>query len=129
VALPSNVRALGHIPHAEIGRMYLDHDLCVLPRPRSLLTETVTPMKLLEAMAFGMPILATDLEAIRWVTGPDGAFLQRDGGPEALAAAIEAALADPGALVATGARALERSARFGWDRIGHDIVRELFGGR
>ena len=129
VALPSNVRALGHIPHAEIGRMYLDHDLCVLPRPRSLLTETVTPMKLLEAMAFGMPIRATDLEAIRWVTGPDGAFLHRDGGPEALAAAIEAALADPGALVATGARALERSARFGWDRIGHDIVRELFGGR
>ena len=128
LALPANVRVLGRVPHAEIGRVYLEHDLCVLPRPRSPLTEIVMPMKILEAMAFGMPILATDLEAIRWATGPDGAFLQREGGPEALAAAIEAALADPDALVATGARALERSARFSWDEIGRMIARELFPG-
>ncbi len=126
LALPANVRALGHVPHAEIGRVYLEHDLFVLPRPRSPLTETVTPMKILEAMAFGMPILATDLEAIRWATGPDGAFLHRDGSPETLAAAIEAALADSSALAATGARALERSARFSWEEIGRGIVRELF---
>ena len=128
LALPGNVQVLGRVPHAEIGRVYLDHDLFVLPRPRSPLTETVMPMKILEAMAFGMPILATDLEAIRWTTGPDGAFLVREGGPEALAAAIEAALADPVALAATGARALERSARFSWDEIGRGIVRELFPG-
>jgi glycosyltransferase involved in cell wall biosynthesis len=127
--LPANVRLLGRVPHEEIGRLYLGHDLFLLPRPRSPLTETVMPMKILEAMAFGMPILATDLEAIRWVTGPDGAFLHREGGPEALAAAIEATLADPATLAATGARALERSARFSWEKIGHAIVRELFGGR
>lgn len=129
LTLPSNVRVLGYVPHAEIGRLYLEHDLCVLPRPRSQLTETVTPMKIIEAMAFGMPILATDLEAIRCVTGPDGAFLCRESSPEALAAGIEAALADPVALAATGARALERSAGFSWDEIGRRIVRELFGGR
>lgn len=126
--LPANVIGLGHVPHAEIARLYLEHDLFVLPRPRSPLTETVLPMKILEAMAFGMPILARDLGAVRSVTGPDAAFLYRDDGPEALAAAIEAALADPGALAATGARALERSARFNWDEIGRAIVRELFGG-
>ena len=129
LALPGNVRVLGSVPHAEIGRMYLEHDLFVLPRPRSPLTEIVMPMKILEAMAFGMPILVTDLDAIRWTTGSDGAFLVRESGPEALAAAIEAALADPGAMAATGARALERSARFTWDEIGRGIVRELFGGR
>jgi glycosyltransferase involved in cell wall biosynthesis len=128
VDLPANVHLLGRVPHEKIGRVYLDHDLFLLPRPRSLLTETVMPMKILEAMAFGMPILATDLDAIRWVTGPDGAFLLREVGPESLAAAIEAALADPAALAATGARALERSARFNWDKIGPAIVRELFGG-
>ena len=129
LTLPANVRALGHVPHAEIGRTYLEHDLFVLQRPRTQLTETVTPMKILEAMAFGMPILATDLEGVRWVTGPDAAFLVRAAGPEALAGAIEAALADPDALAATGARALERSARFSWESIGHAIVRELFDGR
>jgi glycosyltransferase involved in cell wall biosynthesis len=129
LALPGNVRVLGPLPHAEIGRVYLEHDLFVLPRPRSPLTEIVMPMKILEAMAFGMPILVTDLAAIRWTTGPDGAFLLREGGPEALAAAIEATLADPVALAATGARALERFAHFRWDEIGRGIVRELFGGR
>ena len=129
LALPENVRVLGRVPHAEIGRVYLEHDLFVLPRPRSPLTEIVMPMKILEAMAFGMPILVTDLAAIRWTTGSDGAFLVREGGPEALATAIEAALADPGTLAATGARALDRSARFSWDEIGRAIVRELFGGR
>jgi glycosyltransferase involved in cell wall biosynthesis len=128
LALPGNVRVLGRVPHAEIGRVYLEHDLFVLPRPRSPLTETVMPMKILEAMAFGMPILATDLEAIRWTTGSDGAFLVREEGPGALAAAIEAALADPVALAATGACALERSARFTWDEIGRGIIRELFPG-
>jgi glycosyltransferase involved in cell wall biosynthesis len=128
LALPGNVRVLDRVPHAEVGRVYLDHDLFVLPRPRSPLTEIVMPMKILEAMAFGMPILATDLDAIRWTTGSDGAFLVGEGGPEALAAAIEAALANPSALAATGARALERSARFSWDEIGRGIVRELFPG-
>ena len=128
LSLPGNVRVLERLPHAEIARVYLDHDLFVLPRPRSPLTEIVMPMKILEAMAFGMPILVTDLDAIRWTTGSDGAFLVREGGPEALAAAIEAALADPGALAATGARALARSARFTWDEIGRAIADELFPG-
>jgi len=129
LALPANVRALGRVPHAEIARMYLEHDLFVLPRPRSPLTEIVMPMKVLEAMAFGMPILATDLGAIRWTTGEDGAFLLREEGPEALAGAIESRLGDPAALVATGRRGLVRSALFRWDEIARRIVRELFGER
>lgn len=123
---PANVRGLGRVPHEAVGRLYLEHDLLVLSRPRAPLTEIVTPMKVPEAMAYGMPILATDLEAIRWVTGEDGAFLLREDGPEALAAAIGAALADPVALAATGARARERSARFTWDEIGRTVARELF---
>jgi glycosyltransferase involved in cell wall biosynthesis len=128
-SLPANVEVLGHVPHAGIVRVYLEHDLFVVPRPRSPLSETVTPMKIIEAMALGMPILAMDLGAIRWATGRDGAFLHREDGPEALASAIETALADPGALAATGARALERSARFSWEEIGRSVARELFGVR
>jgi glycosyltransferase involved in cell wall biosynthesis len=126
LVLPPNVRALGSVPHEGIGRVYLDHDLLVLSRPRTPLTEMVTPMKIPEAMAYGMPILCTDLAAVRWAVGDDGAFLVREGGAEALAAAIEAALADPVALAATGSRARERSARYTWDVIGRMIARELF---
>jgi len=123
---PDNVVGLGRVPHEDIGRVYLEHDLLVLSRPRTPLTETVTPMKIPEAMAHGMPILSTDLAAIRWATGDDGAFLVRETGPEALADALLAALADPAALAAVGARARERAARFAWDEIGRTIARELF---
>lgn len=126
MAVPANVRVLGRVPHAQIGRAYLEHDLFVLPRPRTLLTELVTPMKIPEAMAFGMPILATDLRAIRCATGADGAFLVREAEPVALAASLEAALADPAALAESGARAHERSADFTWDEVGRRIVQELF---
>jgi glycosyltransferase involved in cell wall biosynthesis len=93
--VPANVRRLERVPHAQVGRLYLEHDLLVLSRPRTRLTEIVMPMKIPEAMAYGMPILATDLPAIRCSTGEDGAFLVRDAEPEVLAAAIETALADP----------------------------------
>ena len=49
-------------------------------------------------------------------------------GQRGAAGAIERALADPAALEAAGARALERSARFTWDAIGRMIVRALFDG-
>ncbi len=127
---PRNVRPLGPLPHAEVARACREHHLFVVPRPRTPLTETVTPMKLVEAMACGMPILASELEAIRWTTGPDGAVLLRDcGDPEALATAIEQALADPAALEAVGARALARSARFTWEAVGRAIATELFPDR
>jgi glycosyltransferase involved in cell wall biosynthesis len=126
---PPNVQALGSLPHGEIARACLEHHLFVVPRPRTPLTETVTPMKLVEAMACGVPILASDLEAIRWTTGADGAVLVREcGDPEALATAIERALADPAALQATGARGLERSAAFTWEAISRGLARELFPG-
>jgi len=128
VRVPGNVDVLGRVPHADIGRIYLEHDLFVLPRPRTPLTELVSPMKIPEAMSFGIPILASDLPAIRWTTGDDGALWVRGEGAGALAEALRAAIADPAGLAAVAARGLERSAEFEWDTIGRRIVEALFGG-
>ena len=124
---PANVEFLGRVSHDQVAAFYLSHDLFVLPRPRTALTELVVPMKIPEAMSFGIPILATDLGAARWALGDDGALLVPDNRTETLAAAIRAAFADPDRLAAWGAHAHQRSAAFTWDEIARSAVHELFG--
>jgi glycogen synthase len=58
------VHILGHVPHQQIHRYYSVIDVAVYPRRRFRLTELVTPLKPLEAMAFGKPVLASAVGGI-----------------------------------------------------------------
>lgn len=51
----------GRVPHAEISRYYDQIDLLVYPRHSMRLTELVTPLKPLEAMAQGRLFVASDV--------------------------------------------------------------------
>jgi len=51
----------GQVPHREILEYYSLLDIFVCPRLRMRLTELVTPLKPLEAMAMGCPVLASDV--------------------------------------------------------------------
>jgi len=51
----------GRVPHADVGRYYDLIDLLVYPRHSMRLTELVTPLKPLEAMAQGRIFLASDV--------------------------------------------------------------------
>ena len=75
-------------------------------------------MVLLEAMALGIPVLATDLPGHRSVVTPghDGVLVPRRD-PDALAAALARLLDDPGERRRLGANGLRSAARFGWDDI------------
>jgi glycosyltransferase involved in cell wall biosynthesis len=126
---PVSVTFPGRVAHDQVASFYLEHDLFVLPRPRTPLTELVVPMKLPEAMSFGMPILATDLGSVRWVLGGEEVQLVADNEPETLARAVLAALADPVRLAGWGRAARARSERFSWERVAEDAVRALFGER
>ncbi len=55
------VRFTGRVPHAEVQRYYDLVDFLVLPRKRMRLTELVTPLKPLEAMAEGRLVIASDV--------------------------------------------------------------------
>jgi glycosyltransferase involved in cell wall biosynthesis len=125
-AAPPNVEFRGPIAHADVAETYLAHDVLVLPRPRSPLTEIVLPMKVPEAMAYGMPIVATDLAAVRWMTGEEGAILAPANDPASLATALGAALDDPERLRRIGAAARARAREYTWHRLGERIRDELF---
>ena len=51
----------GQIPHREIREFYSVIDVFLCPRRRMRLTELVTPLKPLEAMAMARPVLASDV--------------------------------------------------------------------
>lgn len=83
----------GRVPHGEVSRYYDLIDLLVYPRHSMRLTELVTPLKPLEAMAQGRVFVASDVgghkELIR--DGETGRLF-RAGSASALASAVEAML-------------------------------------
>ena len=61
LGLEGKVIFTGRVPHNEVGNYYSLVDLLVYPRKKMRLTELVTPLKPLEAMAQGKLVLASDV--------------------------------------------------------------------
>ena len=55
------VSIIGNVPHAQVPEYYSVMDVLVYPRQRMRLTDLVTPLKPLEAMAMGKTIVASDV--------------------------------------------------------------------
>jgi glycosyltransferase involved in cell wall biosynthesis len=74
------------VPHAEVQRYYSIVDVLVYPRRSMRLTELVTPLKPLEAMAQGQLLVASDVGGHRELIrdGVNG-FLCAPGSADALA--------------------------------------------
>ncbi len=87
----------GRVPHEQIGAYYDLVDIFVYPRVSSRLTETVTPLKPLEAMAQRRLVIASDVgghqELIR--DGETGVLFTADD-PDSLAEATLKLLDNPG---------------------------------
>ena len=91
------VRFTGRVPFSRVEQMYRLIDLFLVTRPDREVTRLVTPLKPLEALASGLPVLASDLAALRELVGgtPErGALLPPDG-PQVWAETIEALAKDP----------------------------------
>jgi PEP-CTERM/exosortase A-associated glycosyltransferase len=84
----------GRVPHSQVQRYYELIDVLAYPRHRMRLTELVTPLKPLEAMAQGRMFVASDVGGHReLVRDGETGFLFPAGDAAALAAAIERVLA------------------------------------
>lgn len=66
-------------------------DVFVVPRKDLPVTRTVTPMKTLQAQAFGIPVVSSDLPALREVTRGAGFYVSPEN-PSELAKGISCAL-------------------------------------
>ena len=95
LGLSEKVTFTGRVPHDQVQRYYNLIDVLTYPRHSMRLTELVTPLKPLEAMAQGRILVASDVGGHRELVR-DGltGYLFAAGRPEALAAAVLKALAE-----------------------------------
>lgn len=89
------IRFAGRVPHDQVERWYSLIDVLVYPRKRMRLTELVTPLKPLEAMAQRRLVAASDVGGHReLIRDGDTGTLFRPDDPEALARAVAGLFAD-----------------------------------
>jgi glycosyltransferase involved in cell wall biosynthesis len=102
------VRFLGRVPHDDLARFYAAADVSVLASMRE-----GWPNVLLESMACGTPVIASDVGGVREiVSAPEAGLVLAERTPEALAEAARALLAAAPARERVRAHAL----KFDWER-------------
>ena len=86
LALDNCVQFTGRVPHAEVQRYYDLVDLLAYPRLKMRLTDLVTPLKPLEAMAQEKLVIASDVGGHReLIRDGENGFLFEQGSAESLA--------------------------------------------
>jgi PEP-CTERM/exosortase A-associated glycosyltransferase len=92
--LSDRILFTGRVPHADVQRYYELIDVLAYPRHRMRLTELVTPLKPLEAMAQGRVLIASDVGGHReLIRDGETGFLFPAGDAAALASTLERVLA------------------------------------
>lgn len=95
LGIEERVRFAGRVPHGEVQRYYDLIDVLVYPRLPMRLTELVTPLKPLEAMAQGRLLAASDVGGHReLIRDQETGVLFRAGDVDALAAKVLELLSD-----------------------------------
>lgn len=113
-----NVRLVGEQHGAELVEHYHRADALVLTSDREGM-----PLVLLEAMATGLPVIATDVDGVRSTLGDAGLLVPPD--PGAIARAIDRLSGDDALREDLANRSWVRSATFGWDRA-VDALEDLY---
>jgi glycosyltransferase involved in cell wall biosynthesis len=107
----TNVVLHGEVPRDKIVAHYSAADIFVLPSNREGM-----PMALLEAMAAGLPVVASDVQGLREFVG-DGGVLVEDPSAHGFACAISALVDDVEARRTLGIRAQQWASRFAWEKV------------
>lgn len=94
LGLQQAVLFTGRVPHAEVGRYYSLVDILTYPRHSMRLTDLVTPLKPLEAMAQHKLVVASDVGGHReLIRDRETGYLFRAGDAESLASTVLEVLA------------------------------------
>jgi glycosyltransferase involved in cell wall biosynthesis len=106
----------GMYPIDELSGVLEKMDLVVVPNRRDAATELMLPVKMLEGVALGIPIVAPRLKGSQFYFAEDAVFYYDAGNVNSLAAAIVQAYEDSALRVSKATKAKEFLAEYGWER-------------
>ncbi len=122
----SRVVLPGRVPHARARDAQSALDVCCVPRRRTPVTALVPPLKPVEAMALGIPVIASDLPPLRELVRHDRGLLVAPDDPAALAGAIVTLMSDSELRDRLGAAARRHvAADLTWS-VAADHYREVY---
>ena len=120
LGVEARVRFVGKVPQDEVVPWYKSLDIFVVPRLDCPVCRTVTPVKPLAAMALGIPVVASDLPALREVTGNLAEYFE-PGNIDAFVTSLD--------RVASGKYPVEEARNWAknrtWSRVGY-ILKEFY---
>jgi glycosyltransferase involved in cell wall biosynthesis len=117
LGVAERVELRGHVPYDRVPDVLSAASVALLPLPDEPVARLFTsPLKLFDYMAAGVPIVASDLPALREVLRhEENALLARPEDPDAFAAAVRRVLNDPALAVRLGRQARVDVAGYSWD--------------
>jgi glycosyltransferase involved in cell wall biosynthesis len=125
ITASSLLRVEPFIPHRDIAKWYGQADLVLLPYQRGLRhVDSISPMKLFEALAAGRPIIASDIPPIREIlehkkTG----LLVEPGNIDAWVEAIDMLRQEPALALRIAQAAKSLASHFTWYKRAEGIAR------
>ncbi|HKR46508.1 MAG TPA: glycosyltransferase family 4 protein [Paraburkholderia sp.] len=130
---PCNVRFLGHVTHDEAQGRLPEYDLALAPYgtvvrgaktpEHESLASWMSPLKIFEYMAAGLPIVTSDLPVLREILGPErDALMTIPDDPIALAAAIRTLASDPARRLEMAQAAQARLRMHTWEQRARAII-------
>jgi len=111
------VKVSPHVPHAKIPQLYASCEIVLLPYQRTTPTsDSMSPLKLFEAMAAGRPIIASDLPPLREILEHEKtALLVEPENIEAWIRAIETLKNDPALALRLSNTLRQEAHRYSWE--------------
>ena len=106
----------GRVPQDDLPRILAAADVALVPSLPEPYLEYSLSTKLLEAVAMGVPVIASDLRTFRAHFSPEAIRYVPGGDPEALAAAIVELARDPDQAAALAAAARRQAGPYAWQR-------------
>lgn len=122
----SDYHFVGTVAYAKVPNMIACFDIAWMVYPKHPHFEiNMSPMKAIEYMASGKPIIASDFASVRAILSDQEAFLVDPSNQDQIVATLEHVLAHPLKAGTKGHRASKRAAEFTWTLRQKKVMRRL----